>query len=148
MPTTTYVIPPAGISAASGFTPATFADPASPPALLADYIDPATGELLSLFTYVHPVDAMVVEAFRLERGTGAAIQNDGHAFSAIKKVTEATPRQLEDEARRILKPLVDRGDIKIGTLQTEVGIDATDLGAVFIEYTNLHTGKGQPVRIR
>lgn len=141
------VIPPAGTSAASLFTPVSYADPADPPVLLADDIDPATGELASLFTRIHPVDAMVVEAFRFERGSGAAVQNDGQRFLDIKKVGPSTARQMEDEARRVLQPLVDRQDVRIDTIKAEAGVEASDLGALFLEYTNLRNGRQSRFRI-
>jgi hypothetical protein len=140
-----YVIPPAGVTAASFFAPAAFADPARPPVLLADDVDEKTGDWRSLFSRVHPVDAAIREAFRLERGTGAAVQNDGHKFRDIKKVGPDTSRQLEDEVRRILAPFVTRKDIEITTILSEAGVTSYDLGAVFVEYTNLHTRKQQKV---
>lgn len=141
------VIPPAGVSPVSLFSPVSFADPASPPVLLADDINSKTGDLNSLFTRIHPVDEMVLEAFRLERGKGAAILNDGQEYAKIKTVGPATARQIEDEARRVLKPLTDRGDVRIDTIRSEAGVDAEDLGAQYLEYTNLRTGRQTPFRI-
>ena len=67
-----YVIPPAGVSRASFFTPVEFVSPAKPAAVLADDIDPKTGELRSLLRGLHPVDAAVITAMRTERGCAAS----------------------------------------------------------------------------
>jgi hypothetical protein len=141
-----YVIAPSGTSAAGTYAPATFVDPALPPALLADDIalnDPwvQDGDFASLLTYVHPVDAAVKEQFRLQRGTGAAVASDGNSLRNIRKINESTPREVEDEYRYLLKELVERGDIRIDKIVVEAGVDARDLAAGFVEYTNLRSGK-------
>lgn len=134
-----YIIPPAGVSAASFFTPGTIVDPAKPPAMLADDLDVATGELRSLFSRVHPVDAAVVEQLRLHRGSGAAVEDEGTLFRKFDKVYDNTAAAVEDEIRRALKPLVDRRDIRIDTVAVESGVDDPTMVASVGEYTNLHT---------
>ena len=147
-----FVIAPAGVSAAGLFAPAVFVDPALPPALLADDIalnNPfvADGDFASLLTFIHPVDAAVKTQFRLVRGSGAAVLEDGNKLSEIKKIGPTTASEIEDEYRRILQVLVDRGDVEIETIAIEVGEDAPDLAAGFVEYTNLRTAKKVKVTI-
>ena len=140
-----YVIPPAGVSAAGFFSLSgvPFIDPAKPPVILADLLRASDGEQLSVLTGVHPVDAAVMEAFRLSKGTGAAVTNDGQEFRKIRKVGPSTERQLRDEASRVLAPFVERGDVSIEALESEAGTGntGTDGGAVFVGYVNLRTGK-------
>lgn len=135
----TFVIAPAGISAAGTFAPAIFVDPARPPALLADNI--ADGDFASLLTFVHPVDAAVKEQFRLQLGTGAAVLEDGNNLRSIRKIGPSTPNEVENEYRRILQTFVDRGDIRIEGITVEAGVADEDLVAGFVEYTNLRNGK-------
>jgi hypothetical protein len=142
-----YVIPPAGVSAASFFTTTPFVDPARPPAILADDIDPKTGELRSLFTSVHPVDAAIQYQFRVKRGSGACVLEQGQAFDSIKKNTSSAPNDLRFEAQRILQPFVDRGDAEIVTLEVAGGEAEKDRGAVFVQYRNLRTGKVSPIEL-
>lgn len=143
---TAYVIPPAGVSAASFFSPATFVDAAKPPALLADDVDTATGEWRSIFTFVHPVDAAVKEAFRLREGTGASVATVGNRYRKIRHAGPSAKRHLEDETQRIMSPFVARGDVAVKTLTVEVGEVAADTGAVFVEYSNLRSGRVESVR--
>lgn len=144
-----YVIPPAGVSPAGFFTGAEVVSPAQPPAILADDIDPATGEYRTILSGIHPVDAAVGEAFRLQKGTGAAVADDGHEFRKIRKIGSSTPRELRDEALRTLKALIDRGDVAAVDIVTEAGTPVTgnDVGAVYVAYTNLRTRKNGQVPI-
>jgi len=148
----TFVIAPAGVSPAGFFAPAVFVSPARPPALLADDIalnhpTLADGDFASLLTFVHPVDAAVKTQFRLRLGTGAAVLEDGNKLATIKKVGSATPREVEDEYRRLLKSQVDRGDIAIETVVVETDVNGqSDTVGGFVEYTNRVRGtKGNKV---
>lgn len=136
------VLPPAGISPAVTWQPPTFAEPASPPALLADAIDPLTGEIASLTKRIHPVDAAIAEQFRLRRGTGSAVTEQGSDWHRIRHVTESTPRELEDEARRILRPFIERREVAAMHIAAEAPVaGGEDTGAVHVVYRNLITGK-------
>lgn len=142
-----YPIPPAGISPVSFFAGSDLVEQARPPAMLADTYDVETGELASISAYLHPVDAAVREQFRLWRGTGAAVADQGQQFRRITKVTDSTARELEDEARRLLTPFVARGEVAILAIETEApGAGATpDTGRVTVHYRNLLTGRRREV---
>ncbi len=111
--------------------------------MLADAIDLRTGDFGSITEAPHPVDAAVLEQFRLWRGTGVAVIDQGQNFRRIEKVTDATPRELEDEARSILRPFVERGDVAILAISSESpSVGATpDTGQVIIHYRNLRSGQ-------
>jgi len=141
---TAYTIPPAGVTAASFFVGATIVDPAKPPALLADNFAP-DGDFASIFLSPHPVDAAIAEAFRLKRGTGAALEQAGQGFESIRKNTETAARELENEARLIMAPFEARGDATVTAIQVDTE-QAFDLGAVLVAYVNNQTRKKQEVR--
>lgn len=102
------VIPPAGLSAASFFVPGVqVVDPTVPPGILADDLDPLTGELLGLFDAPNVVDAAVRWAFSVRNGSGGAVLDQGHRFHEIKKKTAGVDRALVDESSRVLKPFID-----------------------------------------
>lgn len=134
-----YVIPPAGVSAAVFWTSTVFVDPALPPVIRADQIDPATGEFLSVLVEADPVDAAFLEAWRLTDSSGAAVVNQGQRFTRIKKNTSRTPRELADEARRISKWFVDEGHIDLRQVVTEAP-DTGEQGNVYVEYKNKRSG--------
>ncbi len=140
-----YVIPPAGVTAASFFTPTPFVDPAKPPALLADNIDPKTGEFRSIFTAPHYVDAAIVTQFRTRRGSGAAVQNDGQALDEVKKNDANAPDAIRHEINRVLKPFVVRGDIEIRKIDVEAGETFGIQGSALVEYLNLRTRRIETV---
>jgi hypothetical protein len=117
---------------------------------LADSIDPATGELVSLMTSPHPVDAAIAEAFRIRAGSGPALGLAGHRFNAIRKKGDSVEREIRDEATRIMKPFVDRGDVRFDALLTDVenASQGSDGAAALVRYTNLLTAEPQEVKIR
>jgi len=81
--------PPAGISPASAYELFGFARQVEPPLILADAIDPATGDLASLLEGASLADAFAIEAVRIQRGTGAAVRDVGNRYHELTHV-EAT----------------------------------------------------------
>lgn len=134
----TAVIPPAGVSAASFFTPTTFVDPARPPAILADKLDTTTGEFESLLEGRDPTDAAIAFHFRVRRGSGVAVVDIGQRFADIKKNDDAAAQSIRFEIERILKPFVDDGLVRLARLSVEADPD-TDFGAAYVEYINTRT---------
>lgn len=148
----TYVIPPAGISAASIWSPVPFVDPASPPSFLAEAISPTSGELTSVFTGRHPVDAWMVTQLRTIRGSGAAVLEEGHRLppaSDIETNDDETEPRLRSEIKRILRPAVDRGDIEVVSITIANGTtgDSGDLAMGHVLYRNLRLNKAQPEKL-
>lgn len=140
----TYTIAPAGVTAAGTWVPGTLVSPARPPVILAEDIDESTGEVRSLFSSVHPVDAAMKEAFRLSQGTGPAVMSCGQRFRGMRRINATTPRQILDEANRVAAPFVARGDVEMGALSEVQG----DMGVAFVEYTNRRqSGPAQRVKV-
>lgn len=140
---TAYYIPPAGVSPASFFLPGVdVVDPSKPPAILADSLSVSTGELTSMLTAPHPVDAAIREAFRVKRGSGASVQDIGHRFDRVRKMLPSTARDLQDEAAQVLKPFIDDGVVRLVSMEVEMN-GSFDHAAMMIQYTNLLTGETQ-----
>jgi hypothetical protein len=142
-----YTIAPAGVSAASFFEPSTFVDPAKPPSILAMDVDPTTREWRSILEGVHPVDAGVLDALTISRGTGAVVEFVGNRFADIRKNTASAPKALEYEVKRAVKPYLDRGDISVDHLAILAGEDAGDTGGALLVYTNLRTRQRRQLRL-
>jgi hypothetical protein len=129
-------IPPAGLAPAGFFVPQKFTDPSAPPAILADAIDPETGEYLSISRGCDPIDQQVLIAMTAERGSGSALENDGQKFGGIRKITETTEALIDGEARRALARLVDARDIRVRRVYANAQPD-NDWGEVSVDYENL-----------
>lgn len=145
-----YVILPAGLHPAS----VALVDPGSqapvaPVAILADNIDPATGEIASLTTRVHPVDAAFAEAFRVRKDSGAATGAVGQKLYAIAMKGDSLEREIRDEINRIAKPFVDRRDIDITAVivDTDDARQGFDGAGALIKYTNRLTAKPEELRV-
>jgi hypothetical protein len=128
-------IPPAGLTPAGFFVPQTFADPSSPPGILADAIDPETGEYLSISRGIDPIDEQVLVALTLRRRSGAACMDDGNDFAGVRKVDDSARTVIDAEARRALARLATAGDIKVRKVYAVADPD-TDWGEVAVEYEN------------
>jgi hypothetical protein len=75
-----HVIPPAGTVPFSAFIPHPYTPAGAPPVILADAIDPYTGEFSSLEDSYDPADGAVVVTCRTKRGSGGAVMEIGHLF--------------------------------------------------------------------
>lgn len=144
-----YVIPPAGCTAASVWTPVPFVDPAKPPTFLSDRLDASTGEM-SLLEGMDPVDAWMVTQVRTVEGSGAAVFGQGQRLPpnnpAIELNTADAAQLIKFELRRVFKPAVDRGDVEIVDIVVNAGDDGPDLdyGAGLVLYRNLRRKPTDP----
>ena len=91
-----------------------------PPNVLADYIDPETGDYLSLVYTYDPVDAMVINALKTVRGSGSAVTSIGARFRDIKKITSSIRTRITTEIETALAVLIKRRDIKVDGYDFEV----------------------------
>lgn len=138
MPDPVVVIPPAGVSPLGFFAPVEFVGPSKPPAILADYIDPKTGDFASVLRGMHPVDSQVVTRVRTRRGSGASVRDVGNLFHTFELVDEHAPQQAKFEAQRMLDDLVVRGDITIDDVRA-AELNPGDGVALVLFYTNNRT---------
>jgi hypothetical protein len=116
--------------------PQTFDDPGQPPGILADAIDPYTGEYLSILKGMDPIDAQVLDALTIKRGSGAAVRNDGQRFADIKKVDDAAATLIDGETRRALSRLVENQDIRVARVDP-VADQNNDYADVVVQFKNL-----------
>ena len=128
------IIAPVGVSPASFGAPVEFVSPSKPPAILADDIDPATGELRSILRGIHPVDAHVITALRTERGSGVSVMATGQRFRDVRKIDDSFPRRIQDECELALATLIARGDIRLEKIAV---VEDSDTGHLYFEYFNL-----------
>ncbi len=120
----------------------------SPIAILADAIDPMTRDWNDLFESRHPVDALVGEAFGIERDSGASVQGFGHRLRQIRYVDESTERELRDAGREALRDAERERLVEF--VELTAAADA-DIGDLLLRYRNLvedaTTKKESPVRV-
>ena len=140
------IIPPAGVTPLGFWGPVAFVGQVKPPAILADYISSTTGDFVSLFRGLHPIDAQVITRARTKRGTGASVRNVGHLFHTFELVDEHAVQQARFECARMFADLVDRKDIRIDDVVVQELPDGAGV-ATFLAYTNLRTKKPDKVRL-
>jgi hypothetical protein len=127
-------VPFAGITPASAYTETTHEDPLGPPIILADAIDPATGEFTSLERGLDPIDGAVLLTCSVKRSSGAAIIDVGHRFHEIRYVAPDVKVLAESAVRECVQHLTRAGLIELRKILTEVDGDSA---ATAFEYHNI-----------
>lgn len=114
-----------------------------PPAILADRIDPQTGDYASLTKTWGVVDGAVIQTARTKRNTGAAARNHGHEYQKIRYVQPSTALELEAAGRAALAHLVREGVLQVTRVRTVVadGESGNDWAESFLEYRDLLSGE-------
>lgn len=128
------MVPAAGVTLAGFFVPIVYINPGDPPGILADAIDPATGEYLSISRGFDPTDAAVLSSLTIRRASGSAVSNVGQRYHDLKILDDGAAQFISAETSRALKPLVDSKQIKLDSVEPTVG---TDWAEVKVAYQNI-----------
>lgn len=123
--------PLAGVTPAVFFTPVNFYPTAMPIAMLADPIDPKTGEFLSIERGFDPTDAAVITALRTVRGSGSAVEDVGHRLGDAKLITPQLDAFFREEIRIALDHLVVAKQIRIEKVEVITLDDAAEAQVSF-----------------
>ena len=126
--------------------------PPAPPdvavaAYVAEDIDPATGEVMSLTSGIDPTDASLITQARTVRASGAAVLEDGHQLDEIENNDDDAPARVTFELKRLLAPFVARREIVVLQLDVEAGPQDGDTGAAQIVYRNVRTSAERPLAV-
>lgn len=137
-------LPPAGIS--SFFLAENFVDPGAPKGILADPIDPRTGELLSIERGFDPTDAAVLAALAIKRKTGAAVMETGQRYQDVTHLGDSARSALRQETELALKHLVDSAQIR---LERDVPVldEENQLAEVPVYWRNIARGEDRGLSI-
>lgn len=129
------VIPPLGVAPLGTFGEVQRTPYDLPPVIRADAIDPSSGEFVSFFTDVHPIDEQVVGALWRVSKSGASVWAIGNDLRTVRLFEAGFARLVESKARNALKSLVAGGFITIEAIR--VTSDESDNAATLVvEYIN------------
>ncbi|MCP4674332.1 MAG: hypothetical protein GY854_02200 [Deltaproteobacteria bacterium] len=115
---------------------------ATPTILLAPLIDPYTHDLLSLTDGMDPIDAQVINALKIVRGSGPAVSDVGARFGDIRKITAATPNDIKAQVQTALSGLVRRGDIRYAGTIIDYNEPGKQMVQARIQWINLRAFDG------
>lgn len=130
-------IPAAGITPAASFELAGFEPQRAPPTILADMIDPKTGDFASLTRGRSVADGIVQHLTAVQRGSGAAVRNFGQRFREVTHNDETSRETLESLVAEALKPAVDSGTIRFERITTEADAEDPTQARLVVEYVDL-----------
>jgi len=139
-------IPPAGTSPASAYDVQAFAVQLTPPAILADRIDPITGDFASLLEGRPLADAFAIEALLVQRGTGAAVMDTGNRFRELSHVEDDAIELVESMTREAFTDAELAGVARL--VAVSVAVDDSDPAQLntLLEYRDLLGPTDEPVR--
>lgn len=109
-------VPAAGITPAASFELAGFEPQKPAPAILADLIDPETGDFASLTRSATIADGMVQFLITTQRGSGAAVRSFGQRFREVTHNDERANETLESLVVEAMKPAVDAGIVRFNRI--------------------------------
>ena len=116
------------------------------PPILAERIDPKTGDLATILEGDDPTDAAIQWQALVRQGSGAALGDNGNRLHTITKGTEDAPTRIADEGRRIMSKFVTRGDVSEVAVTGDVVGGSTATASLAISYRNNHTSKKSVAR--
>lgn len=139
-------IPPAGSGPAAAFDVQAFPVQLEPPAILADRIDPMTGDFASLLHGRPLADAFAIEALLVQRGTGAAVMDTGNRFRELSHVDDDAVELVESMTREAFTDAERAGVARL--VGVSVTVDETDPAQLntMLEYRDLLAPADEPVR--
>ncbi len=124
--------------------PTSYVQPGEVAAIMADAIDVATGEYLSIERGFDPTDAAFLTAMRTVRASGSAVQSVGQRFADHKFVDDKLESFMREEVRLATKDLVDAGDLSIEkVVVTPLG----DGAETYVEWLNVARQKSQNAKL-
>lgn len=109
-----------------------------PAVFLADAIDPATGDYLSIQRGVDPIEAQALDALLIRRRSGSAVQADGNGLHEIRRIDERTPLLVRSEVEHAWRRLIEARQIRVDRIDATAQGDTVN---VSIAFTNLVSGK-------
>lgn len=139
-------LPPIGITPTSSFELEGFAPQLEAPAILADKIDPVTGDFASLTEGLGVADGMVIQGMRVQRGSGAAVRAYGQRFREVRFNDGKATETMKSYAREALKPAVDSGTLRFVSLKSEIDDEDPTQIQTTIEYQDLLAPQKDPNR--
>jgi hypothetical protein len=94
------------------------------PAMLADPIDPQTGEYLAIDQGFDPTDAHLLHVLTVNRGSGSAVHDVGQKFRDQELIDGGLETFFREEVRFAVRDLTERGDVE--QLSTSAAPNAAD----------------------
>jgi hypothetical protein len=130
-------IPQAGITPAASFELAGFVPQKPPPAILADLIDPETGDFASLTRSAGIADGMVQFLTTVQRGTGACVRSFGQRFREVTHNDERASETLESFVIEAVKPAVESGTVRFERITSDPDNEDPNQVNNVVEYIDL-----------
>jgi hypothetical protein len=81
--------------------------------MLADNINPRTGDFKSLFIGMDPIESQVLDALRIQRNSGPSVIGFGNELHKLDKIVSGDEPQITAMVRSALEHLIRNRDINL-----------------------------------
>jgi hypothetical protein len=139
------MIPPAGTSPASAYEIAAINERKAAPLILADMIDPVTGDFASLTRGRPLADAFAIEALRVQRESGASVMDVGNRFHEVRHIESNASETIDSMVREAFADGERAGVLEVVAVTVERDEDSAQVNAS-VEYRDLLANRNAPTR--
>jgi len=105
--------------------------------LLCDNIDPETHDYASLFSTIDPIDAQVILALTIRRGSGVSVVADGNRLHEVRKMSDSAQSEIKGLIQEALGKLIEQRDIQYQGVVFDVWDSANQTSTVIVKWVNL-----------
>lgn len=92
------------------------------------------------------MEAAVLLAFSIVRGSGAAVVNVGHRFHTIRKILPSIQNEIDSKAREALGLLIKNRDIQYRGVELTVHDESNQTVEAVVKWVNLRAMDGRMLR--
>ncbi|MFZ5896803.1 MAG: hypothetical protein ACOY0T_37450 [Myxococcota bacterium] len=136
-----FVMIHAGALPLGSYAEALASPPVGPVPILADYVDPETGDIIDLLRTRTPVDGALIEGLRVERNSGPAVALVGHTMREIRHLDDTSVAESASRAREGYRELERLGLLRTSKVEVNTDNDAMEIS---VEIVDLTVAAGQP----
>jgi len=111
-----------------------------PPVILADHIDPETGDWDDLMISHTVFDGMLIEAYAVERNSGPAVEFVGHTLREVRDTDPSAVGEFKSRAQLPVDELERTGMCKLLSAKPVVDGDTVELEIVVQDLTMASDG--------
>lgn len=132
-------IPGAGTHELGLYTEAEIYSDEGPVPILADFVDPTTGEIMNLLQSHVVSDGLVIEAYRVKRNSGEVVRNVGNTIREVRDTDAPALAELRSRAVLPIRELEREGIVRLDGFDLVADEDTVEVSLEYVDLTQAET---------